>query len=119
MAPRYRRPPTLVGAAGLYGDWPLLAFNRAGSRAAVRLPTVDEHNAAAASSIYGSAEFNSQNTVFERPRRASLKAEVSMRSGKLIRSDIKSGAWQASPLRIAMARPRALNLGQLIRSIVL
>src|SRR5208282_4490226 len=62
---------------------------------------------------------NSQNAVLERPRRTSLKAEVSMRFEALIRSDIKRAAWQTSPVRIAWGRPRALNLGQLIRSIVL
>jgi hypothetical protein len=42
-----------------------------------------------------------------------------MRSESLIRSDMKRGARQPSPLRIAQGRPQALNLGQLIRSIVL
>jgi len=102
MAPKYRRPPTLVGAAGLYGDRPLRASNRAGSRAAVGFLSVDEENA-----------------VFERPRRTSLETEVSMRSGTLTRPDITSGAWRASPLRTAASGRRVLSLGQLIRSIVL
>jgi len=42
-----------------------------------------------------------------------------MRSGTPIRSDVNGHAWQASTLRIAGARPRALTVGQLIRSIVL
>jgi hypothetical protein len=42
-----------------------------------------------------------------------------MRFEALIRSDVKRAAWQTSPVRIAWGRPRALNVGQLIRSIVL
>jgi hypothetical protein len=39
-----------------------------------------------------------------------------MRFEAPIRSDIKRAAWQTSPVRIAWGGPRALNLGQLIRS---
>lgn len=42
-----------------------------------------------------------------------------MRSGTPIRFDIRSDAWRPSTLRVAPSRPRALNHGQLIRSIVL
>jgi hypothetical protein len=82
---------------------------------------LDKHIATAAfvETLFGVRRSNPVHEVLERPRRTSLKAEVSMRSERLIRSDIERAAWQTSPVRIAWGRPQALNLGQLIRSIVL
>jgi hypothetical protein len=82
------------------------------SGAALSLSGADEHVAAAAWSI--------GKTRCSRGRGGPrLRAETSMRSGTLIRFDIGSHPWQASALRAAPSRPRALNHGQLIRSIVL
>jgi hypothetical protein len=61
-------------------------------------------------------KFNSQSAVFERPRTSS-RAEVSMRSEALTRSNINGAAWQASHVRIGASR-QVFNTGQFIRSLV-